>query len=108
MARTTVTQITDDIDGSANADEVAFSYGGVDYVIDLSKKNRSAFEKAIKPYVEAARRAPRKRAASRSAGNSNSRRDLNAVRQWAKEQGIEVSDRGRIAGTVLAQYDAAH
>src|SRR5690242_15954293 len=51
MARTVITQITDDLDGSPNAKEVAFSYDGVDYVIDLAKKNRAAFAQALKPYV---------------------------------------------------------
>jgi hypothetical protein len=53
MARITITQITDDIDGSRRAEEVAFSFMGTDYTIDLSKKNRAAFEKAVKPFIEA-------------------------------------------------------
>ena len=49
MARTTVVHITDDLDGSAGADQVTFGYQGLEYAIDLTKKNRVAFEKALKP-----------------------------------------------------------
>lgn len=109
MARTTVTHITDDIDGSANAEEVSFGYDGVDYTIDLGKKNRAALEKALRPYVEAGRRAPRGGQRQRRSGSGvKSSRDLNAVRAWAKEQGLEVSERGRVAKAVLDQFDAAH
>jgi hypothetical protein len=46
-------QIIDDIDGSKGAEEVSFAYQGVDYSIDLSKKNKNALERALKPYIEA-------------------------------------------------------
>ncbi len=105
MAKTTVTNITDDLDGTANAEEVSFSFGGVDYTIDLAKKNRSAMEKALKPYLEAATRQTRR--SGRKKAVSSSRQDLGAVREWARGQGIEVSNRGRIPASVLEQYDAA-
>lgn len=109
MARTTITQITDDIDGSKDAEEVRFSFADSDFVIDLSKKNRTAFEKALKPYVDAARRAPRSPQRRRNtSAKSSAGRDLNSVRIWAREQGIDVSERGRIAAAVIAQYDEAH
>lgn len=106
MAKNVVTHITDDLDGSADAEEVAFSFGGVDYTIDLSKKNRSALEKALKPYLAAATRQTRRTGSRKSA--STSKRDLGAVREWAKAQGIEVSARGRVPAKVVEQYDAAH
>ncbi len=106
MAKTVVTQISDDLDGTSGAEEISFSFDGVDYTIDLAKKNRAAFEKALKPYLDAAIRRPRRNAARKASGGA--KRDLAAVREWAKKQGIEVSGRGRVAADVVKQYDDAH
>lgn len=105
MAKTVVTHVTDDLDGSTGAEEVSFSFDGVDYTIDLAKKNRAAFEKAIKPYRDAATRQPRRSGARKAPAAG--RRDLSEIRAWAKSQGIEVSDRGRISASVMKQYDDA-
>jgi hypothetical protein len=106
MAKTTVVTVTDDIDGSPNATTISFGYAGTMYEIDLSKKNVAALERALKPYLGSARRVrgsgPRRgRGAQRS-------RDLTEIRTWAKKNGHRVSDRGRIASSVLDAYDAAH
>lgn len=109
MARTVTTHITDDIDGTADAHEVSFAFEGTNYTVDLGKKNRAAFEKALKPYIEAATKVGRERSGSRrTSKNTADKYDLNQVRTWARENGIEVSDRGRVAKAVLDQYDAAH
>jgi hypothetical protein len=102
----TTTTYTDDLDGSAAASTVTFGWDGTSYEIDLSKSNQRAFEKAIRPYVDAGRRirGTRNRAASRSA----SKHDLSGVRAWAEANGLEVSARGRIAQRVLEAYEAAH
>lgn len=109
MAKQTTVTITDDLDGSANAKEISFSLDGKTWVIDLSAKNRAALEKALKPYIAKAtehdRRRPRK--ANRSSSRSRSRTDLAAVRKWAKDNGHQVSDRGRISAEVQRAYDAA-
>jgi hypothetical protein len=111
MARTTITQITDDIDGSKDAEEVAFSFMGNDYTIDLAKKNRAAFEKAMKPYIDAGTRVARRaRPASSprtSATKSSNRADLKAVRAWAVDNGYEVSARGRVPTAVVEAYNNA-
>ena len=109
MAKTVVT--TDDIDGSPNAETVTFSFDGRSFEIDLSKKSRSALEKALKPYIDAARPVGTSRGSRSGNSRSRSRRsssvDLAAVRAWAAETGIAVSDRGRISASVLEQYQAA-
>lgn len=111
MAKTTVTYVTDDLDGSKDATEVTFSFEGIEYKIDLSKKNLAAMEKALKPYLDAATKVSGRVASSRrgkSLRSGTGRRDLSVVRTWAREQGIEVSDRGRVPASVIEQYDAAH
>lgn len=107
MAKTTLIQITDDLDGSKDAQEISFSFQGNRYTIDLAKKNLAAFEKALKPYISAATKAPKgSTRTSRSAKPKSMNQDLAAVREWAKSAGIEVSDRGRISKAVLDQYAA--
>lgn len=105
MATTTV--ITDDIDGSP-AETVQFSYGGTSYEIDLGKKNRAALEKALKPWIEAARKAPG--ASRRGSGRGRASRSTNlaAVRAWAAENGHQVAPRGRISQDVMDAYEAAN
>jgi hypothetical protein len=115
MAKTLIT--TDDLDGSPDAETIRFSYNGASYTIDLSKKNRTAFEKAIKPYIDVAEKSSGRRAgaagARRTRAGGRRRRssaiDLSVVRAWARENGIDVSDRGRIAQTTIDAYrDANH
>jgi Lsr2 len=112
MARTVTVIVTDDIDGSADAQTLTFSYQGQQFEIDLSEKNQVAFLTSLKPYIDAAhvvsgRRRPR---ASAGAGRSRSSSSVDraAVRQWAEKQGIQVAERGRISADVLARYQAAH
>lgn len=106
MARKTVETISDDLDGSANASAVSFSYDGVEYSIDLSKKNKTALDKLLKPYLEAGTRVGGRRSgARRSSGPSSKRSDLNDVRAWATAQGMKVSDRGRVSADILAAFD---
>lgn len=104
--------ITDDLDGSGNAREVSFSLDGKTWVIDLSAKNRTALEKALKPYIAKATEQRPSRSSqaktARSGSRTRARADLGAIRQWAKANGHEVSDRGRIRADVVAAYDAAH
>lgn len=110
MAKQTTVTITDDLDGSANAKEVSFSLDGRTWAIDLGAKNRAALEKALKPYIAKATeqgRAKSRGKAARSSSRSRSRRDVAAVREWAKNNGHQVSDRGRVSSEVQRAYDAA-
>lgn len=107
MAKTTVVTVTDDIDGSEGAQTVTFSFGGQSYEIDLSKKNLDKFKKGLQPFMDSGRRVGRQTAARPSRGRT-SRKDSSAIRAWAAEQGLSVSERGRIPAAVVAKYEAAH
>jgi hypothetical protein len=114
LAKTTIVQVSDDLDGSANAREVRFAFEGTEYTIDLSSKNRKALEKTLRPYIEAGTKvsgrrsgATRSARAKRSGNSGNSAVDLAAVRAWAKENGHQVSDRGRLPKAVLDAYTAS-
>jgi hypothetical protein len=106
VAQRTQILYVDDIDGSEAEGTVRFGLAGVEYEIDLSKKNADQFASAIGPYIEAARKVSAGRRAGRAARPA--RHDQSDVRAWARGQGLKVSDRGRIPADVLAQYEAAH
>jgi nucleoid-associated protein Lsr2 len=107
MSKSVSVIITDDLDGSENAQTVSFGLDGVSYEIDLAKKNRARLERALAPFIEAARRVPRggRRRGGRGAGAPA---DRSEVRDWARSAGLQVSDRGRISADVIRRYEAAH
>lgn len=108
MARNVAVVVTDDIDGSPDAETVIFSLDGTSYEIDLSKANRGKFAAAVAPYVEAGRRISRGRSRPGSNRPSAPRVDRAAIRAWATDHGLTVSQRGRISAEVLRQYEAAN
>lgn len=108
MARSVAVVVTDDLDGSPHAETVTFGLDGATYEIDLSVDNRARLERDFAPYIEAARRISRSRNRSSQGRPSGPRIDRAAVRAWAKENGIQVSERGRISTQLMSQYEAAH
>jgi Lsr2 len=110
MARRTVVMLTDDLDGSDATETVRFSLDGRDYEVDLSKKNAKSLRDGLKRYVEVGRKTGGRRTrTSRSGGSAASdRAQLGAVRAWARQQGMEVSERGRISARVQEAYNKAH
>ncbi|GGD82874.1 histone-like nucleoid-structuring protein Lsr2 [Microbacterium murale] len=113
MARRIVHQLVDDIDGTVlgigEGETVHFSLNSTAYEIDLTSENADAFRAALEPYVSAARRAS---ASASRAGSSRKRAagspETAAIREWANENGYTVSERGRIPGTIVDAYRAAH
>lgn len=111
MARKVEVTLVDDIDGGGADETVAFALDGKAYEIDLSKKNAGALRRALKRYTDSARRAGRAASPgrrSRSAAGRTDRERTADIREWARANGREVSDRGRIPASVVDAYDAAH
>lgn len=119
MAERIVRQLIDDIDGTditdGGGEQVEFSVRGVAYRIDLSAANIAKFDKALKPYVDAAERVggSARRSATTAkpkatASATGSSEQLTAIRDWARRNGYEVSDRGRIRAEVVEAFNAAH
>jgi hypothetical protein len=110
MAKKQVVTITDDIDGREGAQTVSFAYAGRTYEIDLRDKNRAKLEKALEPFIGAARKvngsSPVRRPPARATASSDPNRA--AVRAWAVEHGFEVSHRGRLSTKVVEAYKQAH
>lgn len=108
MARRVQIVIDDDLDGGPADETVSFAIDGESYEIDLSAKNAEKFRRALRPYIENARAAEAKSRKTRSRPRPAGRKDLAAVREWARSNGIPVSQRGRISAEVISRYEAAH
>ena len=106
MATRIAVALEDDLDGGPADETVRFGIGGSEYEIDLSKRNAKAFRKGLAPFTDRARKAGRGQR-RRPARASSAREHSGDIRAWAKAQGIAVSDRGRIAASVVEQYEAA-
>jgi hypothetical protein len=107
MAQRTEIVFTDDLDGGPAEGTVTFGIDGTTYEIDLSRANAEKLAKAVGPYVEAGRKVSGG-ARRRGKAGTGGRHDLSAVREWAREEGLRISDRGRIPADVVAKYKAAH
>ena len=108
MAQKIQVLLIDDLDGSAADGTVRFGLDGTEYEIDLTAEHAQALRDALSRYVQAARRAgggARRpaRGGRRAAGGV----DSTEVRVWAKAQGIEVKDRGRVPAELVARFRAA-
>ncbi|MDV6011433.1 Lsr2 family protein [Haloechinothrix sp. LS1_15] len=111
MAQKVLVSLIDDLDGGEAEETVEFGLDGVTYQIDLSAENAEELRDALAQYIEHARRAGgRKKSSSKSGGGRASRsasvdREQNqAIRAWARKNGYQVSDRGRIPSEVVDAY----
>ncbi|MDJ0362307.1 Lsr2 family protein [Rhodococcus sp. H29-C3] len=123
MAKKVFTQLVDDIDGTVIDDEsgetIEFSVNGVDYLVDLKAKNASEFHRKIGYYIEHGTHVGgRKRKTSSTptvsptsrtgTGATRDPAQTRAIRQWAADNGYEISDRGRIPAAIEEAFNAAH
>ncbi|WP_063131346.1 histone-like nucleoid-structuring protein Lsr2 [Nocardia fusca] len=106
MARKVVVTVIDDLDGaSAAAETVSFGIDGVDYEIDLSEANARDLRAGLDKWIPFARKVGgRSRVKAHAAGRH---KDAKAVREWARRNGHDVPERGRIPSTVLQAYQRA-
>ncbi|WP_210439697.1 histone-like nucleoid-structuring protein Lsr2 [Nocardioides xinjiangensis] len=118
MAQKVNIVLVDDLDGSEATETVTFGLDGTTYEIDLNDANAAALREVLSGYVGHARKVAGggRRGRRSSGGSSSSSGGSNGsgsahtreVREWAKSQGMEVSERGRISAEVQQAYDAAH
>lgn len=109
MAQRTRVELIDDLDGSAADITVSFSFAGKSYEIDLTNANAGKLEKALEKYITAARRVDARRPGTRRPrGAGSSGPNPREIREWARANGHEVSERGRVSEEVRAAYLAAN
>ena len=118
MAQKVQVLLVDDLDGGEASETVSFSLDGTSYEIDLSEKNATELRDNFAKYVGAARKAGRSGGGGSTSGRSSPGRSSRsstamdrdqaaAIRSWAKKQGLQVSDRGRIPASIIEQYNAS-
>ena len=123
MAQKTVVTLVDDLTGEESEDitTVEFALDGVTYEIDLDDKNSAGLRDSLAQYVAAARRTGGRRAAGRrrSGGGGTGtgtpratspggydRETSKQIREWARSEGFEVSDRGRVPNNVVEAWES--
>jgi len=110
MAQRVQVLLVDDIDNTDADETVTFALDGVSYEIDLNTANAAKLRDALAPWVGHARRSGGRKATGRSSsgGGGARRKDVSAVREWARKNGHDVSERGRIPASVQEAYDKAN
>jgi Lsr2 len=107
MARKIETVFTDDLDGSVADATIRFGLDGTDYEIDLNTAHAEQLRETADRYIQAGRKVG---GVGRKTGRSTARRSgpsSSEVREWAKDQGYEVKERGRIPAELVVKFQAA-
>ncbi|MFC5997432.1 Lsr2 family protein [Quadrisphaera sp. GCM10027208] len=112
MAQKVQVVLVDDLDGGEAEETVSFALDGVSYEIDLNTANAARLREELAPWVGHARRVGGRSSARRSRQSSSSSGGRSGetarIREWARSNGYQVSDRGRISAQVMEAYRAAH
>jgi hypothetical protein len=108
MAQKIQTLFIDDIDGGEAEGTVRFALDGAEYEIDLSAKHGEELRATLETYVSHARKlgGAARRTTSRG-GRKPSTADTVLVRAWARENGYDIKDRGRVPANLVTKYHEA-
>lgn len=120
---------------NGSGERVVFTLRGATYQIDLSPENVKKLDKALKPFIDAAvrvrrsserdgqaaghtgtpkgntaSRAGRKngRAAKKTGRTRTSKVQPASIREWARRNGYQMSERGRISSEIMEAFKAAN
>lgn len=107
MAQRIQTLFVDDIDGSEAEGTVRFGLDGAEYEIDLSVTHSEELHNALAPFAAHARKVGGTRRVARGGRRNVSVIDTHKVREWAREQGIEIKERGRVPASIVEKYREA-
>ncbi|MFI0484954.1 Lsr2 family protein [Actinomadura sp. 9N215] len=108
MAQKVQVTMTDDLDGGEAEETISFALDGKAYEIDLSEKNANKLRRTLHAYMESGRRLKATRGVRTTARGAGNRERSAEIREWARQAGIKVNDRGRIPADVVERYEAAH
>jgi hypothetical protein len=113
MAQKVQVVLTCDVhaDEVAAAETVAFGFDGSSYAFELCAEHLAEFNDTMHGYVASARLAdgprPRRVVPAATGGRTTGSVASSDVRSWAKENGYEVNDRGRIPAEIRSAFEAA-
>src|SRR5947207_17508 len=103
MAQKVHTLYVDDLDGSDAEGTVRFALDGAQYEIDLNAAHATALRDALAPYVEAGRKIPRRAGRNRRKATAK-KVNSNEIRDWARTNGVEIKNRGRVPADVVTKF----
>ena len=109
MAQKVSILLVDDLDGSEATETISFGLDGTSYEIDLNDQNAAALRESLSGYIGHARKvgAPGRRG-RRTSTTTTSGPSAREIRDWARSNGWDVPDRGRVSAEVREAFDAAH
>ncbi|MEU6974409.1 MULTISPECIES: Lsr2 family protein [unclassified Streptomyces] len=111
MAQKVQVLLVDDLDGGEADETVTFALDGKSYEIDLTTANADKLRDLLEPYTKSGRRTGGRSAGGRGKGRvvaSGGSPDTAKIRAWAKENGYNVNDRGRVPAEIKAAYEDAN
>lgn len=110
MAKKQVVQFIDDLDGKVldEFETVRWGLDGKQYEFDTSPQHADKFRSSLEKYLTASRKVGSVRKTRSAAPPKSGKEQTQAIREWARDQGYEVSDRGRIPGAIIEAFDDAH
>jgi hypothetical protein len=98
--------LIDDVDGGEADETVRFGLDGVQYEIDLSEAHAKELRSALGTYISSARRSSSSKQQRASAAPARNQ-EAAQIREWAKENGYNVSARGRVNSEIVEAYRTA-
>ncbi|WP_103502397.1 MULTISPECIES: Lsr2 family protein [Streptomyces] len=108
MAQKVQVLLLDDIDGGDASETVSFAIDGKSYEIDLNEENAKKLRDSLEPYLKAGRRGGGRAARGARGGRAAAGGpDTAKIRAWAKENGYDVNDRGRVPANIREAYEKA-
>jgi hypothetical protein len=108
MAQKVHIVLEDDLDGSPATETVSFGLDGKSYEIDLNDKNAGKLRDALAQYVGAGRSVGGARRGRKPSTSTNLGPSAREIRDWARSNGHDVPDRGRIPADVRSAFEAAN
>ncbi|WP_369171378.1 Lsr2 family protein [Streptomyces sp. R28] len=110
MAQKVQVLLVDDLDGGEADETVTFALDGKTYEIDLTTSNADKLRGLLDPYVKGGRRTGGRASGGRGKARaaSGGSQDTAQIRAWAKENGYEVNDRGRVPASIREAYEKAN
>jgi hypothetical protein len=109
MAQKHIVRLIDDLTGDDASETVTFALDGARYEIDLSADNAARLRDTLAVYIASARRSARagvRPDGSPRRGTRADREQTAAIRQWARNNGHQIGDKGRLPSHIVEAYHA--
>ncbi|MEU8670633.1 Lsr2 family protein [Streptomyces anulatus] len=110
MAQKVQVLLVDDLDGVEADETVTFALDGKTYEIDLTTANADKLRGLLEPYTKGGRRTGGRASTGRGKGRAvaGGNKDTAEIRRWARENGHNVNDRGRVPAEIREAYEKAN